>query len=240
MPSNKAFNLLRASAPTISVGILSADLMHLGSELALLEGLDLKASHFDVMDGCFAPLLTVGPPFIKAVKTHLLKDVHLMIEDPLEKVDDYVDAGTDMITVHLESCKDILPVLRELGTMENRNDPHRGLIRGLALNPDTPVEVIEPLLDEVELIVVLAVNPGVRGQTFIDSTRQKFAQVKKMVSTAKKEILLCIDGGIKRNNIAQIAKMGADILVSGSAVFAGENPVENLRFMLSELRSPGS
>jgi len=130
--------------------------------------------------------------------------------------------------------------LRELRTIENRNDLHRGLIRGVALNPDTPVEVLEPLLNEVELIVVLAVNPGVRGQAFIDSTRQKFAQVKEMVSAAKKEILLCIDGGVRRDNIAPIAKLGADILVSGSAIFAGENPVENLRFMLSELRSPGS
>jgi len=240
MPANKAFNLLRASAPTISVGILSADLMNLDTQLALLEGTDLKAIHFDVMDGCSVPMMTVGPLFIKAVKTHLLKDVHLMIQDPMDKVGDYVDAGADMITFHVESCKDILPVLRELRTMENRNDPQRGLIRGVALNPNTSVEALEPLLDEVELIVVLAVSPGVRGQAFIDSTRQKFAQVKEMVSAAGKEILLCIDGGVKRDNIAPIAKLGADILVSGSAIFAGENPVENLRFVLSELRSPGS
>ncbi|MFQ5823593.1 MAG: hypothetical protein ACE5JB_06015 [bacterium] len=98
MPANKAFDLLRASAPTISVGILSADLMRLGSALALLEGTDIKAIHFDVMDGCFVPMMTAGPPLIKTVKTHLLKDVHLMIQDPQLKVGDYIDAGADVIT----------------------------------------------------------------------------------------------------------------------------------------------
>ncbi len=237
MPVNKAFNLLKSYSPTISVGILSANLMHLSSELALLEGADLKAVHFDVMDGCFVPMMTVGPPFIKAVKTHLLKDVHLMIQDPKEKVEDYVHAGADIITVHIESCEDIHPVLRGLGMMENKNDPDRGLIRGIALNPNTPIELLAPLLDDIEMIVVLAVNPKVKGFPFFDSIGDKFAEVKDMVSTARKEILLCIDGGVKRNNIAEFAKMGADILVSGSAIFDGKAPVENARFMLNVIKS---
>lgn len=237
MPANKAFSLLQACSPTISVGILSADLMHLSSELALLEETDLKAVHFDVMDGCFVPVMTVGPPFIKAVKTSLLKDVHLMIQDPQAKVEDYVNAGADIITVHGESCQDVRAVLRELAMMENRNDPDRGLVRGVALNPDTPVELLEPLLADIEMIVVLAVNPQVKGLPFFDSVGHKFGEVKKLVSTARKEILLCIDGGVKRNNINDIAKMGADILVSGSAIFDGKAPVENARFMLSAIKS---
>jgi len=237
MPANKAFNLLKECSPTLSVGITSADLLHLGSELALLEGTNIKMVHFDVMDGCFVPRMTVGPPFIKAVKTQLLKDVHLMIQDPEGKVEEYVNAGADMITIHVESCKDAHRVLRELRTMENKNDPERGLIRGVAINPDIPVDHLKPLLDDIEMIVVLAVNPKVKGFPFFDSIGDKFAEVKDMVSTARKEILLCIDGGVKRNNIAEIAKMGADILVSGSAIFDGKAPVENARFMLNTIKS---
>ena len=237
MSANKAFNILHKCSPTISVGILTADLMNLGSELVLLEGTDIKAIHFDVMDGCFVPMMTIGPPFIKGVKTHLLKDVHLLIQNPQAKLEDYVNAGADIITIHLESCRDILPVLRELGMMENRNDPDRGLVRGVAINPDTSVELLKPLLDDVEMIVVLAVNPKERGLPFFDSIGDKFTKVKEMVSTAKKEILLCIDGGVKRNNIAEIAKLGAHILVSGSAIFDGKAPAENARFMLKAIKS---
>jgi ribulose-phosphate 3-epimerase len=237
VPAKKAINLLKSCSPTISVGILSADQMHLSSELALLEGTELKAVHFDVMDGFFAPMMTVGPQYIKAVKTHLLKDIHLMIQDPQAKVGDYVNAGADIITVHVESCEDIHPVLRELGMMENRNDPDRGIIRGVALNPDTPVELLEPLLNDIEMIVVLAVNPRVKGFPFFDSIGDKFSEIKDIVSTSRKEILLCIDGGVKRNNIGEFAKMGADILVSGSAIFDGKAPVENALFMLNAVKS---
>ena len=121
--------------------------------------------------------------------------------------------------------------------MENRNDPDRGLVRGVAINPDTSVELLEPLLDDIEMIVVLAVNPEVKGLPFFDSIGDKFTKVKEMVSTAKKEILLCIDGGVKRKNIAEIARMGAHILVSGSAIFDGKAPAENARFMLSAIKS---
>lgn len=237
MSTNKVFNILHEYSPTISVGILTADLMDLGSELALLEGTDIKAIHFDVMDGCFVPMMTVGPPFIKGVKTHLLKDVHLLIQNPQAKLEDYVNAGADIITVHLESCEDVRPVLRELGMMKNRNDPDRGIVRGVAINPGTPVEVLEPLLDDVDMIVVLAVNPEVRGLPFFDSIGDKFTKVKEMVSAAKEEILLCIDGGVKRKNIAEIARMGAHILVSGSAIFDGKAPAENARFMLKAIKS---
>ena len=237
MSENKAFNLLRACSPTISAGILSADLMHLSSELALLEGTDVKAVHFDVMDGRFVPMMTTGPVFIKAVKTSLLKDVHLMIQDPQVSVKEYVQAGADIITVHVESCKDIRSLLRELGTMENKNDPDRGLIRGVALNPDTPVQVLEPLFDDIEMIVVLGVDPAVKGQAFNESTGSRFAQVKEMVTAVKKETLLCIDGGVKRDNIAAIAKIGADLVVSGSALFDGKAPLENARFMLNAIKT---
>ncbi|MDA2930118.1 ribulose-phosphate 3-epimerase, partial [Acidobacteria bacterium AH-259-O06] len=227
----------RRSSPTISVGVLAADLMSLGSELSLLEQTDVELAHVDVMDGCFTPMMTVGPPFIEALKTPLLKDVHLMIQEPLEKVDAYVAAGADVITVHAESSLHIHRVLQKLGEMTNANDPVRGLVRGVALNPGTPLTVLEPLLDEVELIMFLAINPGWEGQTFIPSTFSRITKVKQMIARAGKDILICVDGGIKRNNIADVATAGVDIIVTGSAVFDGKAPVENARFMLDTLRS---
>ncbi len=237
MPSNKTFNIIKECSPTLSVGITSADLLNIGSEIAILEGTDIKVMHFDVMDGCFVSRMTVGPPFIKAIKTNLLKDVHLMIQYPEEKVWEYVDAGADMITIHIESCKDANLLFRELGKMGNRNNPDRGLIRGIALNSDTSVELLKPLLDDIEMIVVLAVNLKLKGFPFFDSFGDKFKEVKEVVSDAGKETLLCIDGGVKKNNIAEFAKIGADLLVSGSAIFDGKDPVGHIQFMLNEIKS---
>ena len=221
---NSAIAQLKAACPTISVGILTADLLNLGSEISLLEEAGVRLVHFDVMDGCFCPMMTIGPPFIKAVKTPLLKDVHLLIQDPLDKVETYVAAGADIVTVHVESADDMLPTLRNL----------KGVIRGIALNPGTPMEAIEPLLDEVEMIDVLAVIPGVSSK-FEDSTPGRLAKAREMIGS--RDILLCVDGGIKRDNIAEVAKLGADIIVTGSAVFDGKAPRENAEFMLEVIRN---
>lgn len=231
--------LLRQLSPTLSVGVLAADLMKLGSEVSLLEQTDVKLAHVDVMDGCFTPMMTVGPPFVKALKTPLLKDVHLMIQDPLEKVDEYVAAGADVITVHAESGTHIHRVFQKLGQMSNANDPARGLVRGVALNPGTPLAVLKPLIDEVELIMLLGINPGWGGQSFIPSTFARIEKVKGMIAEAEKDILVCVDGGVTRDNITELATAGVDIVVTGSAVFDGKNPVENAQFMLDNLRAHG-
>ncbi len=236
-PGATSLELLRQLSPTISVGVLTADLMSLGSEVLRLEQTEVKLLHVDVMDGCFSPMMTVGPPFIKAIKTPLLKDVHLMIQDPLEKVDAYVAAGADVITVHAESGSHIHRVFQKLGEMSNANDPARGLVRGVAINPGTPLAVLKPLLDEVELIMLVGINPGWGGQTFIPSTFSKIEEVQGMIAEVERAILLCVDGGIKKENIADFAATGVDIVVTGSAVFDGKNPVENADFMLSSLRS---
>ena len=236
-PGATSLELLRQLSPTISVGVLTADLMSLGSEVSRLEQTEVKLLHVDVMDGCFAPMMTVGPPFIKAIKTPLLKDVHLMIQDPLEKVDAYVAAGADVITVHAESGSHTHRVFQKLGEMSNANDPARGLVRGVAINPGTPLAVLKPLLDEVELIMLVGINPGWGGQTFIPSTFSKIEEVQGMIAEVERDILLCVDGGIKKENIADFAATGVDIVVTGSAVFDGKNPVENADFMLSSLRS---
>ena len=193
MSSKPLFDQLRDASPLISVGILTANLMSLGSELKLMEEAGVKLLHVDVMDGCFCPMMTVGPGFIKAVKTPLLKDVHLMIEEPLDKLESYVAAGADMITVHVESCRHVHRVLQKLGEMTNANDPDRGILRGIALNPGTPLEVITPLIDELELVFLLAVNPGFSGQKLIPSTQERLRRLRQMLGEAKKDLLIGVD-----------------------------------------------
>jgi ribulose-phosphate 3-epimerase len=236
MPPSHIFQLLRESSPTVSVGLLTADLLRLGSELSLLERTGVRLAHVDVMDGCFVPAMTVGPPWIRALKGPLLKDVHLMVRDPIGKVADYVACGADIVTVHVEADLHIHRVLQSLGKMVNANDPARGLIRGVALNPGTPLETLEPLLEEVEMVVLLAVNPGWGGQSFISSTFARIEKVRRLLEERGKEILLGVDGGVTRTNIAEIAAAGADIIVTGSAVFDGKSPEENARFMLETLK----
>ena len=228
---------LATLAPTISVGILTADLMALGADLARLDGTGVEILHVDVMDGCFTPMLTVGAPVVKALRTPLLKDVHLMIRDPLDKLADFVAAGADIVTVHAESCDHVHRVLQQLGTMTNANDPERGIIRGLALNPGTPLEAVEPLLDEVELVLVLAVNPGWGGQRFIPATMGRLERARRRIEAAGRRILLGVDGGITRDNIGGFGAVGVDLVVTGSAVFDGKAPAENARHMLAALRA---
>jgi len=233
MPDKPLLEQIRQASPLISVGILTADLMSLGSELELMDTAGVKLLHVDVMDGCFCPMMTVGPGFIKALKTPLLKDVHLMIENPLDKLESYVAAGADMITVHVESCRHIHRVLQKLGQFTNANDPNRGILRGIALNPGTPLETITPLIDELEMVFLLAVNPGWGGQKFIASTQGRLSRLRQMLREAKKDILVGVDGGITRDNIAEVARMDTDIIVTGSAVFDGKTPLENAKFMIS-------
>lgn len=233
MQSVPLLDELRRASPLVSVGMLTADLMSLGSELRLMEEAGVRLLHVDVMDGCFCPMMTVGPVLIKAMKTSLLKDIHLLIDEPLGKLESYVAAGADMITVHVESCRHIHRVLQTLGEMTNANDPDRGVLRGIALNPGTPLEVINPLINELEMVFLLGVNPGWGGQKFIPSTQRRLERLKQMIGEAKKDILVGIDGGITRSNIADIVRMDVDIIVTGSAVFDGKTPLENARFMIS-------
>jgi ribulose-phosphate 3-epimerase len=161
---------LRDAGPTLSVGLVSADLMALGADVARLEQAGALVAHFDVMDGCYVPMLTVGPPFIKAVRTRMLKDVHLMIREPGTSVADYVAAGADSITVHPDACRHPHRVLQQIGSMRHVHDASRSIARGVALNPGMPVAALEPLLDEIDLVMLVAINPGFGGQTFLPAT----------------------------------------------------------------------
>lgn len=226
---------LRALAPTVSVGMLTADLADLGREITLLEGTGVGVVHFDVMDGCFCPMTTIGPPIVKAVTTSMIKDVHLMIEAPLHKVADYVAAGADMVTVHLESERYVRRTLVELGSMENANDPARGIVRGVALLPGTPVAAIEPVLDLADYVLVLAVDPGWGGQKFASPTPERVAELRALVASSGHDVLVGVDGGVTKANIDEVAATGADLIVTGSAVFDGVDPDGNARFMLDAL-----
>ena len=218
--------------PVVSVGLLTADLLSLGSELSVLERAGIGVAHVDVMDGVFTPVMTVGPPFVKALRTPLLKDVHLMIRDPLATISDYVAAGADMITVHQESCTHIHRVLQALGTMTHAADPALGIVRGVALNPGTPLETIEPLLPEMDMLLLLAVNPGWGGQKFIPATFDRMARAKAMIAASGRQVVLGVDGGVTRQNVGAIVSAGAELVVTGSAVFDGKAAAANAAFML--------
>lgn len=238
MPEATVFDLVRRSSPVLSVGILTSNLLCLGDELLLLESAGVGIVHVDVMDGCFCPAMTVGPPLIRAIRTPLLKDIHLMITDPADKVADYVAAGADIVTIHPEACLHVHRVLQKMGTLANVNAKDRGIVRGIALNPGTPLEVIEPLLGEVELILLLAVNPGWGGQQLIPATMGRIARVQRLIVMAGRDILLGVDGGITKDNIGSVAATGVDVIVTGSAVFDGKNPASNARFMLAAAQAP--
>lgn len=222
--------------PHLTIGINTADLANLGAEVRVLEDARAEVIHIDVMDGVFCPMTTVGPPFIKAIRTPLLKDAHLMIVEPLEKVADYIAAGADIITIQVESTRHPHRVLQVVGKAENANDPARGIIRGIALNPGTPVTAIEPLLDELEYVLILAVNPGWGGQKFIESTERRLAEAKELIRRSGRPIMLGADGGVTKENITRVAAMGPNLIVTGSAVFDGKTPAENARYMLDQVR----
>jgi ribulose-phosphate 3-epimerase len=227
---------LKKHSPQLSVGIMSANIMRLEDDIQALEENNVNMLHFDVMDGHFVPPLTIGPAFVKAAKTTLLKDVHLMISNPLEKIQEYVAAGADLITVHVESCVHAHRALQQTRDMKNANDANRGIVRGIALNPGTPLSSIEELIDEVDIVFLVAVNPGFPAQKFIESMKTKIEKLKIMIREVQKHPLIGLDGGITRLNIAEIAAMGADVIVTGSAIFDGKQPAENIAFMHNALK----
>ena len=220
-----AHELIR-NGPDLSVGVLSADLLRLGEELEALDEAGIALAHVDVMDGVFCPQATVGPAFVQALPDRFVKDVHLMVDEPLTKVRDYVDAGAGVLTFHVESTRHPHRVLQSLAGS--------GVVRGVALNPGTAVSTVEPLLDELELVLVLAVNPGWGGQSFIPSTQRRIAEVRALVTG--REIVVAVDGGITKANVERVASFGVDLIVTGSAVYDGGPAADNARGLLEAVK----
>jgi ribulose-phosphate 3-epimerase len=199
----------------VAPSILSADFSRLGTELERLEAAGADWVHVDVMDGMYVPNLTIGPPVIEALRRHsgLPFDVHLMIEQPERYLEDFRDAGADVITVHVETCPHLHRTLSEIRRL--------GCKAGASLNPSTPVAHLENVLDQLDLILVMSVNPGFGGQSFIPRSLDKLAQCREMI--ADRPIFLEVDGGISPKNADAVRAAGANVLVAGSAVFGSQD-----------------
>lgn len=222
-------------APQLSVGILTADLTRLGAELELLRD-RAQYAHVDVMDGSFCPQLTVGPAVIAAAaSTGVPVDAHLLVDEPARFLPEVVAAGAAIVTVHAEASRHPHRVLSELTALSEEVRP---VIRGYALNPGTPLSAVEPLLDLVDLVLLLAVDPGWPGQAPAAATARRVAGVRALVAEADRPIRIGVDGGITLGNAAQAASWGADLVVSGSAIFDGRDPAGNLAAMLTALGAP--
>ncbi|HTL68693.1 MAG TPA: ribulose-phosphate 3-epimerase [Lacunisphaera sp.] len=226
---------LGAGAPHLSVGVVSANWMALEADLRALDEAAVKLLHFDVMDGCFCPMSTLGAALVAKVRTPLLKDVHLMIDEPLPQLEAYVAAGADIVTIHVESTRHPHRALQALGRMKNVNDPARGIARGLALNPGTPLEVVAPLRDELDLVLLLGISPGWGGQQLVPTTGDRLRRLRDLVGD---DVLVGVDGGITRQNASALAGTGVDIVVTGSAVFEGGAIRDNVRELQTSLRGP--
>lgn len=210
----------------LSPSLLSADFGNLESELAALEQAGLRWAHWDVMDGMFVPNITFGPPVIKRLRRNsgLFFDVHLMIRAPERYLAEFADAGADLLVVHAEACLHLDRTLREIRRL--------GMQAGVALNPATPVRVIENVMELLDLVLVMSVNPGFGGQNFIPRSLDKIREIALLSEALDHPPHIEVDGGVDPGNTPQLIRAGADVLVSGSAFF--NHPPYNERLRVFE------
>ena len=205
--------------------ILSADFARLGEEIASLEAAGCAMLHVDVMDGHFVPNITIGPPVVASLRkaTRALLDTHLMIEDPDTYAPHFIKAGSDTITVHQEVCRHLDRTLRMIRS--------EGAKAGVAINPATPLDALEEVLDIVDLVLVMSVNPGFGGQKFIPGAVDKVRRLARRRKDSGLQFVIEIDGGVTRENVATLVDAGVDWLVAGSSVFHSVNPAATFREM---------
>lgn len=204
--------------PIIAPSLLSADFANLERDIRMVNESEAGWFHLDVMDGVFVPNISFGFPVIKAVKKHALKplDVHLMIVDPDRYIQEFRNAGADIISVHIEACTHLHRTIQLIRST--------GAKAGVAINPHTPVEQLSEIISDIDLVCMMSVNPGFGGQKFIGNTYRKIAALQSMIRSSESSALIEIDGGVDLKNAAQLVKTGAGVLVAGNTVFSSADP----------------
>ncbi len=209
----------------IAPSLLSADFGNLQRDIEMINESQADWFHVDVMDGRFVPNISFGFPVMKPIKQHAKKfvDVHLMIVEPEKYVEDFVDAGADLVSVHYEACTHLHRVINQIQS--------KGAKAGVVLNPSTPVLLLEDIIADVDLVLLMSVNPGFGGQKFIENTYKKIAETKDLILSNNSQALIQVDGGVNLDNAKKLFDAGADVLVAGNAVFSTENPAHTIELL---------
>lgn len=200
----------------LAPSILSADFAHLKEDIDHAEKAGAQYLHYDVMDGAFVPSISFGMPVLRCVRkiTDMVLDVHLMIEKPERYIDEFVSCGADIITIHYEACEDLQGTLKRIR--------ERGGKAGVVIKPNTPNSVLSDVLDQVDMILLMTVEPGFGGQAYIPSSTEKIRELRRMLDERGLQTDIEVDGGIKKENLRTVLDAGANVIVAGSAVFAGD------------------